>query len=235
MNDKSKHHSNALHRLASLAEACSSTDEIDASESLNQWIDRMHDGGLVPLDKSQTLSNSESVDRIATLATQLWELGNHVASVTEDTSVDPSEFPTIEEYQIHRIIGRGGMGIVYSATEVALNRDVAIKILSAGIGSSAKARRRFQLEVQAAAQLEHPNIVPIYRYGEYSGGLFFTMREIDGADLSVKLRDQESATFGPAVEMRSREYRQWVATIGMQIAEALAHSHEQLVVSRPTF
>ena len=74
------------------------------------------------------------------------------------------------EYSLERELGRGGMGVVYLAREVQLDRDVAIKVLPAHLANNASARERFVREARTAAGLSHPNIVPIHRVGEAGGG-----------------------------------------------------------------
>src|SRR3982750_641333 len=79
------------------------------------------------------------------------------------------------EYSIERELGRGGMGVVYLAREVQLDRLVAIKVLPATLASQTTLRERFLREARLAAGLSHPHIVPIHRVGETSGFVFFVM------------------------------------------------------------
>jgi hypothetical protein len=88
------------------------------------------------------------------------------------------------EYSIQRELGRGGMGIVYLARDVQLDRDVAIKVLPAHMARTAESRQRFVREARTAAGLSHPNIVPIHRVGEASGFVFFVMSYIKGETLA---------------------------------------------------
>src|SRR3954471_7841313 len=92
------------------------------------------------------------------------------------------------EYSLQRELGRGGMGIVYLARDVQLDRDVAIKVLPSHLASAPEARERFVREARTAASLSHPHIVPIHRVGEADGFVFFVMTYIPGETLGDRLR-----------------------------------------------
>ena len=87
------------------------------------------------------------------------------------------------DFEIIRELGRGGMGIVYEARQISLNRKVALKVLSASLGLTTKAVIRFQREAEAAAKLHHTNIVPIYATGEQDGAHYYAMELIEGPGL----------------------------------------------------
>ena len=86
-------------------------------------------------------------------------------------------------YRIDELIGRGGMGLVYRATNVALNRIYALKVLAPGLAEDERFRQRFKREMRIAASLHHPNIVGIHYAGEQDGMLFFVMDYVTGTDL----------------------------------------------------
>jgi hypothetical protein len=92
------------------------------------------------------------------------------------------------DFEILRELGRGGMGVVYEARQVSLNRKVALKVLSGGLGLTLKAVMRFRREAEAAAKLHHTNIVPVYATGEEDGVHFYAMELIKGASLDRILR-----------------------------------------------
>src|SRR5713101_2393316 len=92
------------------------------------------------------------------------------------------------DFEIIRELGRGGMGVVYEARQVSLNRKVALKVLSGGLGLTPKAVQRFRREAEAAAKLHHTNIVPVYATGEEQGTHFYAMEMIDGPSLDHVIR-----------------------------------------------
>ena len=92
------------------------------------------------------------------------------------------------EYSLQRELGRGGMGIVYLARDVQLDRDVAIKLLPTHLARTPSARERFLREARMAAGLSHPNIVPIHRVAEAGGFVFFVMSYVEGETLGERLR-----------------------------------------------
>src|SRR5262249_54404290 len=92
------------------------------------------------------------------------------------------------DFEILREIGRGGMGVVYEARQVSLNRKVALKVLSGGLGLTPKAVQRFRREAEAAAKLHHTSIVPVYATGEQDGPPFYAMELIDGPSLDHVIR-----------------------------------------------
>ena len=82
---------------------------------------------------------------------------------------EPPSLMRLDDYEIHRLIGRGGMGFVYEASKPGLSRRLAIKVLADQASTSRSLPRRFALEAEAASRLHHPNIVPVFDYGEFQG------------------------------------------------------------------
>jgi serine/threonine protein kinase len=99
-----------------------------------------------------------------------------------------SETHRLGDFEIVREIGRGGMGVVYEARQVSLNRKVALKVLSGGLGLTTKAVQRFRREAEAAAKLHHTNIVPVYATGEEDGTHFYAMELIEGPSLDQVIK-----------------------------------------------
>jgi eukaryotic-like serine/threonine-protein kinase len=126
---------------------------------------------------------------------------------------------TLGHYLIVEEIGAGGMGVVYRAHDEQLDRDVALKVLPAGLLADEAARKRFRNEALALAKLNHPNIETVHEFGSERDLDFLVMELIHGVPLSKKLRD------GPLDEMQTRR-------LGGQLAEAMAAAHAQGVVHR---
>jgi serine/threonine protein kinase len=90
-------------------------------------------------------------------------------------------------YKQVRQFGFGGMGVVYEAVEIDLNRPVALKLILDAQACSPVARRRFMIEAEAAARLDHPNIVPVYHVGEHEDQPFMSMKLVRGESLRAKM------------------------------------------------
>ena len=123
------------------------------------------------------------------------------------------------QYRIERLLGRGGMGAVYLAHELALDRPVAIKVLPPE-SDAPERRERFRREARLAARLTHPNIVPLHTFGEVGGLAYFVMGYVPGESLGARIKRR--GRLGPE-EARS---------VLHQIADALDHAHRQGVVHR---
>ncbi len=90
-------------------------------------------------------------------------------------------WPTIDDYEILAELGRGGMGVVYKARQISLNRIVAIKRVLSGSNIGWEELNRFRGEAEAVAQLQHPGIVQVYEIGESGGSPYFSLEFVDGS------------------------------------------------------
>jgi serine/threonine-protein kinase len=133
----------------------------------------------------------EGQRRLATVQAQVGLLFPQSDASTGSDSVRPgrlpSELPQIPGYEVTAILGHGGVGVVYMARHLRLNRPVALKMLLSGPFARPEERERFQREAEAVAGLRHPNIVQVYDSGESDGRPFFTMEFVEGGTLSQKL------------------------------------------------
>jgi streptogramin lyase/predicted Ser/Thr protein kinase len=133
---------------------------------------------------------------------------------------EPSIGSTLAGYRIDGLIARGGMGVVYRATHLALERPVALKIIARHLAEQEGFRERFLRESRLAARLDHPNVVPVYDAREEDGELIVAMRFVKGGDLKRRI-----ATGGP---LEAREAIDLLA----QVAAALDAAHAAGVVHR---
>jgi len=130
------------------------------------------------------------------------------------------ELPTtIGDYELLEEVGRGGMGVVFRARQISLNREVAVKMILRGRLASDIDHSRFLSEASSTARLQHPNIVPVYEVGDIDGRPFFSMKYIDGETLSDKLVD------GPMPEREAAEMM-------VAISRAVGFAHRQGVMHR---
>jgi WD40 repeat protein/serine/threonine protein kinase len=181
---------------------------------------------------------------------------------TPDTRLPSADAGTLGDFRILREIGRGGMGIVYEAEQISLERRVALKVLPFASVLDAKQLARFKNEALAAASLDHPHIVDVLGVGCDRGMHFYAMRLIDGctlADVITELRNAECGmrkdttttphsalriphltstravltTLGLTdAPQRSRDHYRRIAALVADAADALHHAHEQGVIHR---
>ena len=125
-----------------------------------------------------------------------------------------------EQYLVESEIGRGGMAVVYAASDVRLQRAVALKVLPPDMAFRSEIRERFVREAQTAARLNHPHIVPIYAVHEQAGLVCFAMSLVQGESLAARIAREPRASFD------------FVAEVLEQVADALAYAHANGIVHR---
>src|SRR3989454_1642915 len=127
---------------------------------------------------------------------------------------------TAGDYEIDRELARGGMGVVYLATEIGLRRRVAIKVLPPALTFGEGSIERFRREARTAAGLGHPNIIPIYRVSAGGELLWYSMKLLEGKSLDTLLKERERLEFEETVAMLD------------QVADALDYAHQHGVIHR---
>jgi len=123
------------------------------------------------------------------------------------------------DYELLKEIGRGGQGVVYRARQKSLNRTVALKVIGLGRWASTPHLKRFRHEAEAAASLEHPQIVPIYEIGERDGSCYFSMKFVEGGQLDEVLRREPMST-------------RRAAELLVKIARTVQFAHERGILHR---
>jgi tRNA A-37 threonylcarbamoyl transferase component Bud32 len=134
------------------------------------------------------------------------------------------------DYELLEKIAQGGMGIIYKARQVSLDRLVALKMIRAGEFASSAEVQRFKQEAEAAAKLDHPHIVPIFEVSEHEGQHYYAMKLIDGGSLH---KDKPAWCLSPELdrsEIRRRQTK--IATLLIAVARAVHHAHQRSIIHR---
>ena len=123
-------------------------------------------------------------------------------------------------YRVEELVGRGGMGVVYRATDLSLERPVALKLVAPELAEDERFRERFLREPRLAASLDHPHVIPIYEAGEHDGQLYLAMRFVEGSDLRAILEREEKLS------------PERTLAVLAQVADALDAAHRRALVHR---
>jgi len=145
-----------------------------------------------------------------------YRLGSTEHSIPATLPFDPQSF---DDYELLALIARGGMGVIYKARQLSLNRIVALKMMRPGLVASESEARRFRAEAEAIASLQHPNIVAIHEVGECEGQLYFSMDYVEGQSLAASIREHPLSAEN-------------AARIVKTIAEAIHYAHEKGILHR---
>ena len=141
-------------------------------------------------------------------------------------------FRRLADYEVFGEIARGGMGVVYRARQISLNRVVALKMIQQGHLPSPEAWLRFQTEITASAQLNHPNIVALHESGTVDGAHFFTMRLMEGGNLATQLMQRRKADATATATRTTRETQHATVRMILQVARAVHYAHQRGVLHR---
>jgi eukaryotic-like serine/threonine-protein kinase len=184
------------------------------------------------VERGQHVDPSEWQRRYPQFAAQIDEFfaeGERLETVLKALSGPPTLPARVPEcgarfgdYEIIGELARGGMGLVFEARQVSLNRVVALKMILSGHLASPEERQRFRLEAERVAGLDHPNIVPVYEVGEHEGWLFYSMKLIECGNLA-------------ALELHRplpRHEQLRVAALVATVADAVSHAHQRGLLHR---
>lgn len=199
------------------------------TEILDEYLRKMELGDVQ--DRSELIAaNPDLSEALTEYLSKLDELNRLVVGEPRSSEIIGKQ---LGDYRLVRELGRGGMGIVYLAQQVSLDRMVAVKLLPFASLLEPKYIERFKNEARAAAQLEHPNIVPVYSIGQDDGIHYYAMRYINGQSLdqvilSAKQSDAESSRKRSISPAQLTSLLQQFA----EVAEALHRAHEYGIVHR---
>ena len=201
-----------------------STRTFEAGETMAEELIRVLDGYMADLQAGKVPDRDQLLADNPGIAKRLEQCLPGIEFIHQAAGPELGASRQLGDFQIIGEIGRGGMGVVYEARQVSLNRRVALKVLRFGAVADKDAMERFRHEAEMVAQLHHTNIVPIFAIGEQHGVSYYGMQLIEGRSLaavSQESRDEQTP-------LEPARVAQW----GLQAAEALAHAHQRGVIHR---
>ena len=172
---------------------------------------------------SITLGQDKLFEKTNQRDSESWALTQEVLQTefgSLNLSRNPDELGYLNEFSIKKVLGRGGMGVVYEAFDTKLGRTVAIKMMLREVASNSRAHDRFLHEARAIASLKNDHVVPIYQVGENNGIPFLVMEYLEGQNFKKVLSNNNK--IDPLIVVR----------IGQQIAKGLQAAHEKNLVHR---
>ncbi len=197
------------------------TEEPTPQSALEAFLMRVSDGTAEP--EAEFLAAHSNHRELLARRLELLRRSGGLAAVgpaVEDGSL-PESF---DDFRTVSVLGRGGSGIVFRATQLSLGRDVAVKILRPLQRLDPRARERFAREVAVLARLRHPNVVRVFGSGEVDGAPYLVMELVEGEPLAARLR-------GRSVVTDRSEIEELVGLV-IRVADALQHLHDRGVVHR---
>lgn len=184
--------------------------------SIADWESELADVGRLLRGASPRSVVAQEGDALRRIELQARQLRPLMAEAPDE----PESFATLGAYQIHELLGQGGMGEVHRATHSRLKKVVAIKLLPPHTRRNPQAIARFQREIEAVGKLEHPNVVRASDAGEEHGRYFLVMEFVEGRDLGKIIANSQTIGIAETCE------------IGRQAAFGLQHAHERCLVHR---
>ena len=191
-------------------------------ELLVQWEERRAAGDSVSAEElcPDDLSLQQQLrERIARREQLLAALDLQLEGPTAGANSQPLPLPKLQGYDLEEVIGQGGMGVVYRARQVGLNRVVAVKMILSGVNATPQELARFRSEAEAVARLAHPNIVQIYEIGEQQGCPYLALEYVPGGSLAQQI---DGNPFPP----------RRAAELVLSLAKGIQHAHDKGIVHR---
>jgi serine/threonine protein kinase len=185
-------------------------DDTTFEALVESYLEMFREGTAPDVDEF-VRHHAEYADRLTDLLPLMVKMENCAADSRRERTMSGGEFPDLSgsDYRLIRKIGAGGMGEVFEATQISLDRKVAVKVLSPSLTSDPAQREQFENEARVIAMLHHPNIVKIFNAGISAGRCYYAMELINGTGLN------HFETCAP------RE----IARLGLQAARALSYAH----------
>ncbi|AMV20347.1 protein kinase domain-containing protein [Planctomyces sp. SH-PL14] len=188
--------------------------------SIDQFVDQLTTSGLIPADEITPFLAEHKPADAEQLARALVRQKLLTAFQAQQVYSRKAKALVLGNYLLLDKLGQGGMGAVYKAMHRRMHRVVALKVLAPNVTKSAEARKRFQREVEAAARLDHANIVTAFDADEANGTHFLVMSYVEGTDLSARVKTKGPLAIDQAVQCT------------LQAARGLEFAHKQGVIHR---